>query len=230
MIPNVKYFCIVSLLFLVNLSFAQKIDRFEGKYKEGSFIDLKGDAHKGYVYYGFEDSSWIRFRRNLDEKSMKFKAWKISGFTIEADSFCVIRDFQIDLEGQLTTKTISFVQVMEVGQVILYKHFVPEPSRERYTEVIDPATGAATSVYNFFPAKDKHESFIIQERDSEVYMAVREKEKKFKEQISRFFASYEALAAKITNGEYEFEDIPAIVAEFNHWHAQKEDSSMQVEQ
>jgi hypothetical protein len=219
-----KCFCVIILLLQVSQSFAQRIDPFEGKYKEGSFIDLKGNAHKGYVYYGFDNKPWIRFRNNMDEKSMKFKAWKISGFTIEADSFCVLRKFQIDLEGQLTTQTISFAQVMEVGKVILYKHFLPEPSRGPFTEVMNPIPGAGGSVsaVNFFPAKDKHESFIIQEQNSELYIAVREKEKKFKEQISRYFAAHEELAAMIQSGEYQFEDMPAIVAKYNRWYAQKD--------
>lgn len=214
--------CIIILLFLANQSFAQKIDPYEGKYKEGSFIDLKGNAHKGFVYYGFDDSHWIRYKRTPDEKSMKFKTWKISGFTIEADSFSVLKNFQVDLEGHLTKKTMSFVQVMEVGRVILYKHFVPEPSSSHYTEVMGPDPGSSTVVYNPFPAKDKHESLIIQEQGSVVYLAVRETEKKFIEQMSRYFAAYEDLAAKIVNGEYQFDDMPAIVADFNRWHEQKE--------
>lgn len=212
------------LLLVCGHSFAQKIDPYKGKYKAGSFIDMKGNAHQGYVYYGFDDNPWIRFKRERDEKSMKFKAWKIKGFTIEADSFCVLENFQIDLEGNPSTQRMDFVQVIETGRITLFKHFVPEPSREHFKWVMGPTPHTNTMVYNA-PAKDKHESFIIQEKDSPVYVPVREKDKKFRKQMSHYFAMHEELAAKIVNGVYGFDDMPAIVAEFNQWYAQQKKSA-----
>ena len=106
---------LISLLLIFYSFFAYSQD-----WKEGHYYDLKGKAHYGQIKYKYNFPPKISYKNPRTGKTTNIKSWKSKGFVIEGDSFAILQDFET-LEGDKIAH--DFAQVVEVGDIILFKNF-----------------------------------------------------------------------------------------------------------
>lgn len=157
------------------------------------------------MFYNYSNGKLEYREKFYDKKNTKLKPWKVKGFLIEEDSFAIIEDFYFEeLYGLRTHRIMDYVQVLDTGQIFLYKHF-------SVTHLVNYGIGGYVSYQ-----KVEVENYLIKYKEATSFLSLSKwKEKKLKEQLLNFLKGYSDFEARIQADEFWWDNVPELVREFN---------------
>ena len=201
---HMKYFFQILLLLITGNAIAQS------SFKDGYYIDNKGDTVKGFISYNYRGvtSKSIEFKSKLEDATIKtLDATQIRAFYVAPGTTCISytgelslnrnRFPDIDTQKDTSTKTATvFLKELLIGQnVSLYTHTDPIKTRYFYRE----GSGKPIELlyYEFGYTEQKYKTVVAQ----------------FIEQLINLFNKYNGINddkiyslqnTKFTQGDLEF--------------------------
>ncbi len=188
--------CILSISFFVS---AQKRGQDESShmgYMQGFYYDNSQTCIDGLIRFEFDQDNFIFFKSAYGARGQKVKAKEIKGFVILGDSFAVIKRFEIDSifsKAKPLTYKEGFAQVLEIGEINLFKH----------QAVIN---FSIVNTFLFSRASDANNRlFTIHKRDANLFAA----------EVSEYLKDDHELSKAIRNKELQFSQLRQIVRRYN---------------
>lgn len=182
-----KNFFTLLLFVLAKFSFSQT-------YTPGVYYTQDGQRVEGLIQHAFfakigqGPDNYINFKETADAKRIKLTTKEVRSFTINADSFIIIKDFTISTDVHYKE---DFAKIAVLGKLNLYLHYT---------------TGM--NGMNSFDAATP-----ILEKDGKLIALTN---RIFKSNYEEFFAGDDELIKKIKSKELTFNDVVAIVIEYNN--------------
>lgn len=185
--------------------FAQKVkdDRTSHLgYIQGYYYSNSGLCVDGLIRFEFNQDNYFLFKLAYGEKSTKVRAKDIQGFVILADSFAIIKNFEIDSlfsRAKSLSYKEGFAQVLETGELNLLKHQAVINFR-------------IVNTYLLYKTSDESKKlFTIRKRDAAW----------FAEELSGYLKDDEATSKAIKSKELQFKQLQQIVRAYNKNYAER---------
>ncbi|MEQ6119568.1 hypothetical protein [Reichenbachiella sp. MALMAid0571] len=195
------------ILYLISLSTRAQ---HHNSWKFGKYFDESGNSVEGLISYGYSQNPKFKFKENDSSKEMKIKASEVKGFVVEKDSFIVIHNFKIDSRTSVTSGIIpvDFVQVIESGDLTLYKHYSSVyVGGDSYSSIHGSSSGAGSS--------NLIETFIIRESNTGVLWTIYSEPKKLRAQLLDIFQHDPVLLFRVSQEDLNYSDLPDLVKKYN---------------
>lgn len=192
------------LIILTLISFgheicAQKISKETNSYVgfiQGYYYNQANECIDGLIRFEYNQNNFFLYKEAYGNKTLKVKAKDVKAFVVLADSFAVLKKFEIDTlfnrSKPLNFKE-GFAKVIEKGEVILYRH---------------------QAVINFRIV----DSFILTRSSDpkKTLLTVRKRDSNwFAENLAEYFRDHTDLSSSIKNKELGFKDLRIIVQQYN---------------
>lgn len=165
-------------------------------FTRGHYVDLEGQSHEGAVAYQVNQDHFL-FKEKKDAATLKLQADQVQRFSWGVDTFAVVQG------------TFARV-VIGQGPVRLYE-------RRRMSERpgVKPIVGEVRQGH-----MSLQRDYLLERVDTGELIEAEGKEKKFKRQMSAFFADAPALVARIEAGEFNPGDVEDLVRAYGEAAAQ----------
>ena len=173
------------------------------KWRPGHYYSQTGERIEGLLQHKYaaqhkdRSDNYVLFKASEGGKSVKLTTKEMKAFVIASDSFTIINHFSIP---GIAVYVEDFVQVLEVGEITLYKHFT---------------TGVIQT------------SLLLSSRADVVTLIMRKNRiltvfdpKEFKKEYQTIFEGDDALIAKIRERKRNYHHVlQDYVKEYNEWSA-----------
>ncbi|MFY0650520.1 MAG: hypothetical protein JXQ96_00735 [Cyclobacteriaceae bacterium] len=178
-------------------------------WKEGIYYDSNNQPKTGMISYAYSHKPVFRFKPADSSKEIRLKADDVKAFVVEKDSFIVMHNFKLDARETASSNIpIDFVQVIESGSLMLYKHYSSVYSGG---DSYSTTHGAAVAI----GGTNMIETYIIRKPLSGAYWTIYSEPKRFKEQLKEVFHSDEVMLFKISQDEVSYSELPELVRNYN---------------
>jgi hypothetical protein len=163
---------------------------------QGYYYDTDNNCIDGLIRFEFNQDNFFLFKNTYGDKTQKIKAKEMTGFVVLTDSFAIIRDFEIDSifsRAKPLRFKEGFSQVLETGEVNLYKHQAVINYRIVNTFLLSRNS------------EGLNKYFTIRKRDTN-WFAI---------EVAAYLKDDEELSKAIKNKEMRFSELRQIVKRYN---------------
>ena len=196
-------FLVIAVL-VTQVVFGQK----DELWKEGVYYDKEGNSTEGLIYYVVAQKPLFKFRKDANSKEVKIKASDVIGFQIGRTKYKTINNFEKDSkEIDHVTIPFDFVEVIEAGDLNLYKHAGKVYHGRSHSETRGGSLGAGST--------NVVETYLIREKKTGAIRTIYSRPEIMKEQLLQIFQYDEVLLFRISQGEIQYSDIPELVRNHN---------------
>jgi hypothetical protein len=210
---------------LVVLSFFSMQAVAQQPFVQGSYYDLQGKKTAGFItlpetknfsflFVRFADPSnrYILFKKDSTDLAVRVSGSTLSSFTMNADSFAVLRNFKIFGYRATHNISIGFCRVMvDTGHVQLYSNLYNDMSVTNGPSGRLPVRRTSNIV----------QSYLLRPNGSNIVTPVPMGIDEFIDQMSRYFYTSDEIVRRIKSREYSFNSTEKLVRDYNEWYASR---------
>jgi len=214
-----KKVVLVVLYFLTMQAMAQQ------PFVPGSYYDLHGKKTDGYIalpetrsfsflLVRFPDPSnrYILFKEDSTDVAVRVSGSSLTSFTMNADSFAVLRNFKIFGYRDTQKISIGFCRVMvDTGRVQLYSNL--------YNDM--PVINGPSGRLPVARTSNMVQSYLLKPNGSDIVTPVPMDIDEFIDQMSRYFYTSDEMVRRIKAREYSFNSTEKLVRDYNEWYASR---------
>jgi len=163
---------------------------------QGFYYDNNNNCIDGLIRFEFNQDNFFLFKNAFGDKTQKVKAKEMTGFVVLGDSFAIIRNFEIDSifsRAKALRFKEGFAQVLETGEINLYKHQAVINYRIVNTFLLSRSS------------EGLNKYFTIRKRDTNWFAT----------EVSAYLKDDEELSSSIKNKELRFSELRQIVKRYN---------------
>ena len=205
-------------LFLISITSAAA----EEVFRPGTYYDHKDRKVSGFIAIPTSatwtmglaprdvSNSYILFKSDSLGDATKVQGHKLKSFTVERDSFAVLRHFKFPGVKDMVDVPIGFCKVVVGdGKVILYTN--------TSTDYDGSARGIALNVSVSVGTANANTAFLVQQRGGTYVMPVEMGIEEFISQMSEYMKISDVIVARLKNREYSYFKTEQLVRDFNTW-------------
>lgn len=216
-----KKVVLVVLFFLRIHAVAQQQPFVQGSYydthgkKTDGYITLPETRSFSFLLVRFPDPSnrHILFKKDSTDVAVRISGSSLTSFTMNTDSFAVLRNFKIFGYRYAQKISIGFCRVMvDTGRVQLYSNL--------YNDM--PVTNGPSGRLPVARTSNMVQSYLLKQNGSDLITAVPMDIDEFIDQMSRYFYTSDEIVRRIKGREYSFNSTEKLVRDYNEWYANRQ--------